>query len=226
MVLAPVLFLFYWFIGLIMWVFYTWFSYSVSPSRWSCKLYFSVPAELQNCRTVLSDPKNLAKNPGQKSDQKSGQNLVKISSTFYQNLVKSGPKSGHADHVLKTGLWYVQMLHRAPTLRRLIVVHRRLIVSTRGVLVVLALVFVVLGVGLAVIEVMASDFFLLFCLLGSLTHLVGGMRQSRGDTGSWTATPSVFFVGVSELSFYYLRSFGFRVCYIFLNFLEENNLSL
>ena len=63
------------------------------PGR-TAKLYFSVPVELY---TVFSDLNNLAQKPGQRSGQKSDQNMTKI-------LSKSGPKSGHADHVLKTGL--------------------------------------------------------------------------------------------------------------------------
>ena len=51
------------------------FSLAFLRSGGTVKLYFFVPVELY---TVLSDLKNLAKNPGQESGQKSGQNLAKI----------------------------------------------------------------------------------------------------------------------------------------------------
>ena len=49
------------------------------------KLYSSVPVELY---TTFSDLKNLAKNLGQKSDQKSSQHLVKVWPKSVQNLNK------------------------------------------------------------------------------------------------------------------------------------------
>ena len=57
------------------------------------KLYFSVPVDLYTVSSVPENPGQ--KNPGQKPGQKSGQ--------------KSGQNFGHADHVLKTGL-YVQII--------------------------------------------------------------------------------------------------------------------
>ena len=72
---------------------------SVRIEKGTVKLYFSVPVVLYNCisqnlaKIWSKSAQNLAK-----IWSKSGQNLAKSG----QNLVKSGPKSGHADHVLKT----------------------------------------------------------------------------------------------------------------------------
>ena len=66
----------------------TWFFSRCSPSRWYCKTVVFCPGSTVK-RYFLSQ-KTLAKNPGQKSGPKSGQ------------------KSGHADHVLKTQLYWNQ----------------------------------------------------------------------------------------------------------------------
>ena len=63
------------------------------------KLYFSVPVELYN---VLSDLKNLAKNPGQKSGQTSSKNVVKILPTSGQHLAKVWPKVRARRQCIKT----------------------------------------------------------------------------------------------------------------------------
>ena len=75
------------------------------------KLYFSVPVGmytvfLRPSRTVhcILGTKNPGQNPGQKPGQKSGQKPDQKSG---QNLLKIWPKSGHADHVLKTQVYIV-----------------------------------------------------------------------------------------------------------------------
>ena len=49
-------------------------------------MYFAVPVELY---PVFVDLKNLAKNSGQQSDQKSNQNLIKIWPKSGQNLAQN-----------------------------------------------------------------------------------------------------------------------------------------
>ena len=72
------------------------------------KLYFSVPVELY---TVFSTPKHLAKTLVKNLAKTSGQNLTQIWAKSSQNIAKIESKSGHADLVLKTALYFHLSVH-------------------------------------------------------------------------------------------------------------------